>query len=189
MLRPDTFDTFEEFQKERLSDGQARGWTPIGELAGLLTNTLAQGATIVDDILEHHGIKGMKWGVRRENPSGPTSVTVQKKGKKLKTSGGKNLPAHSDAVTARVIGQKGKGSGLTALSNRELEEYSRRMSLEANVKRLNYANSNVAKKFVLTLLGQTGKAQASAIANDVASTQVKKHITKRLVKAGAVAAA
>ena len=63
------------------------------------------------------------------------------------------------------------------------------MSLEANVKRINYANSNVGKKFVLTLIGQTGKNQASIIANDVASTQVKKHLTKKLIKAGAVAAA
>lgn len=140
----------------------------------------------VDDVLEHFGVKGMKWGVRRDTSS---AVTVIDRGKKLKTSGGRGRPAHPDAIKARSIGQIGKSSGLKSLSNRELEEYSRRLTLEANAKRLNYANSNVAKKFVLTLMGQTGKNQASALANDVATTQVKKHITKRLVKAGAVAAA
>lgn len=141
---------------------------------------------VVEDILEHHGVKGMKWGVRRSKSS---NVTVSDKGKKLKTSGGHGRPAHPDAVNAHTIGQITRKSGTKALSNQELESYSRRLNLEANVKRINYANSNPAKKFTLTLLGQTGKNQASTLANDVATTQVKKHIASRLIKAGAVAAA
>lgn len=140
---------------------------------------------VVNDILSHFGVKGMRWGVRRDRPS---SVTVTSKGKKLKTSGGYGRPAHSDAVRVSQIGQVGKKSGLKSLSNEELTAYSHRLNLEANVNRLNYANSSRSKRFVLTLLGQTGKNQASALANDVASTQVKKHLASRLAKAGALAA-
>jgi len=33
---------------------------------------------MVDNFLEHHGIKGMKWGVRRENPSGGSKRSTPK---------------------------------------------------------------------------------------------------------------
>lgn len=142
----------------------------------------------VQDILSHHGVLGMKWGRRGGSTSGPQSVTIRNKGKKLKTSGGKGFPAHADAVRARTIGQKGKKSGLKALSDQELQAYSKRLNLEANVKRLNYNEKNAGAKFVATLLGQTGKNSAQAVAGDVATHQVKKHLSAKLVKIGAVAA-
>ncbi len=157
----------------------------------------------IEDVLSHVGIKGMKWGVRKAvdlgfgidkagpkpSSSGMKEVHVRDMRRKIKTSGGSGHSAHPDAVKARSIGQIGKKSGLKSLSNQELEAYSRRLNLEANVKRLNYANSSPPKKFVLSILGQTGKNQASTLANDVATTQVKKHLAGRLVKAGALAAA
>lgn len=142
---------------------------------------------IVENILTHFGKKGMRWG-QRSRSSGPQGVSVKDKGKKLKTSGGRGFKAHPDAVRARTLGQVGKKSGVKALSNKDLEAYSRRLNLEGSVKRLNYSNSSPPKKFVLSLLGQTGKNQASEVANNIASHQVKKHLTKRLVKAGVAAA-
>src|SRR4051812_6435744 len=112
---------------------------------------------VVDDILEHHGVKGMRWGIRKDRSS---NVTVSAKGKKLKTSGGHDLPAHSDAVRSRTIGQKGKASGTKALSDEELQAYTKRLNLEQSFKRAQYADKNPAAKFVATLLGQTGKTQA-----------------------------
>jgi len=144
---------------------------------------------VVGNLLAHHGVKGMKWGVRRKATVGPQEVIIRDTRRKIKTSGGEGHPAHSDAVRARVIGQKGKASGLKSLSDQELVDYQKRLNLEANVKRLNYQNKNFAAKFVANLLGQSGKTAASTGANDVASHQVKKHLTRRLVKVGAVAAA
>jgi hypothetical protein len=122
---------------------------------------------VIADILSHHGVKGMKWGVRREKSS---SVTVSDKGKKLKTSGGYNHPAHPDAVRARKISQVGKKSGLKALSNEELRAFNERLNLEQNAKRLAFQDQSKAKKFVSTLLGRNvsrgvetgGKAAGSA---------------------------
>jgi hypothetical protein len=135
-------------------------------------------ADVVSGILAHHGVKGMKWGVRRRATVGPQEVIISDKRKKISTSGGEGHPAHSDAVSVRRIGQKGKASGLKSLSDKELQDYARRINLEQNVKRLQYTQKNPAQKFVASLLGQTGKSQAQAVANEVASQQVKKHMLK-----------
>jgi hypothetical protein len=130
---------------------------------------------VVDNLLVHYGVKGMRWGVRRQRSA---AVTVSDRRKKIKTKGGHGLPAHTDAVTARVIGQKAKGSGLKALSNDELSEFQKRLNLEQNVRRLQYNDAPVAKKFALTLVGKTGQQQAQEVANQQASKQVAKLMTR-----------
>lgn len=139
---------------------------------------------IVEKILEHHGVKGQKWGVRRKATVGAQEVVVSDKRKKIKTSGGAGRPAHADAVVSRAHAQVARKSGLKALSNKDLETYNRRLNLEQNAKRLMYESSSPPRKFVLSLLRQTGKAQAQDVANQVASKQVK----KALLKVGAAAA-
>lgn len=135
------------------------------------------GLEAVNDLL-HYGVPGMRWGVRKGKGT-PTAVTVSDKGKKLKTKGGENLPAHKDAVTARTLDQKAKASGPKALSNRELQELSNRLNLEQNVKRLQQNEKPAVKKFIASLLGQTAKQQATAVANQEASKQVAKLMVKR----------
>lgn len=130
---------------------------------------------IVENILAHHGIKGMKWGVRRDRSS---NVTVLDKGKRLKTSGGHDRPAHPDAVRARTIGQVGKKSGLKALSNEELQAFNQRLNLEQQAKRLHFNDQSPPKKFVLKLLGQTGQQTANEISNTASSAAVKKILKK-----------
>lgn len=144
---------------------------------------------VVDNILTHFGKKGMRWGVRTKSSTGPQSVGIKDKGKKLKTSGGSGHPAHADAVRVRTAGRIGKKSGLKALSDDDLQRYTKRLNLESQVKRLNYHEKNIALRFVATVLGQSGKSAASSLGNEVASHQVKKHLGKRLVKIGATAAA
>jgi hypothetical protein len=112
----------------------------------------------VEEVLAHFGVKGMRWGVRRKATVGPQEVIVSDKRKKIKTSGGEGHPAHSSAVLARTLGQKGKKSGLKSLSDEELRVYANRLQLEQNVKRLNFNEKNAGQKFVLKMLGKQGTA-------------------------------
>ena len=108
---------------------------------------------VVEEILAHHGVKGMQWGVRRAR-SRSSDVSVVDKKKKLKTYGGKGRPAHSDAVSARTSGQIARKSGIKALSNAELRAFNERLNLEQNAKRLSFQDQSKSKKFVLTLIGK-----------------------------------
>jgi hypothetical protein len=89
------------------------------------------------------------------------------------------------AIRARTTGQIARKSGVKALSNDQLREYNNRLNLEHHTKRLMYEDSSPPRKFVLSLLRQTGKTQAQEAANQVASKQVK----RALLKVGAAAAA
>jgi hypothetical protein len=137
--------------------------------------------------LLHYGVKGMKWGVRKSTSSSPVSVSVTTKGKKLRVSGGQHHPTSSDAAKAAEIGQIRRKSGARALSNQELQTYQTRLNLEQNVKRLEFNQASPGKKFVLSLLGQTGKNAAQQAANEVASRQVKRMLARGAVTAATLA--
>jgi hypothetical protein len=60
MLDPESFDTPEEFRQALLEDGLKQGWTPVN---------LEQSDVLLEDFLAHYGVRGMRWGVRRSEPS------------------------------------------------------------------------------------------------------------------------
>jgi hypothetical protein len=75
------------------------------------------------DNLAHYGVKGMKWG-RRKSDSSSSSQTSRRG------------PVSEDAANARRIAAKVKKTGTKSLSNKEIQELSTRMNLEANLGRL-----------------------------------------------------
>ena len=86
-----------------------------------------------NEALEHFGIKGMHWGVRKTpSDSGPESVTITQKkpGASLKAKGGRGHGPNEDALSAVGAAQKAKKSGLHSLSNQELQALVSRMNLE-----------------------------------------------------------
>lgn len=109
--------------------------------------------------LEHHGIKGMKWGIRRSkaqlaraNPKkddGPEDVTVTTRpGARVKTSGGRRQTPSEDAITVATLRQKAASSTTDSLSNRELKALVERMNLEKQYNNLAPDTRSRGKKFI-----------------------------------------
>jgi hypothetical protein len=97
--------------------------------------------------LEHHGIKGMKWGVRRNkvelqtkgvNIDGERStVTLNPKtGRIVSASPTLRAKPSEDAVRAKVAKARVKSQSLDTLSNQELQQLVNRMNLEQQYSRL-----------------------------------------------------
>lgn len=102
----------------------------------------------VADVLEHYGVKGMKWGVRKR-PRTPVGVTIsQQPGKRVRAKGGENQPASEDAKQVAEYRQKAKRSTTDSLSTKELQTLVNRMNLEQQYSRMNQHNVSLGKKFM-----------------------------------------
>lgn len=146
-----------------------------GDYSGAEFELKSQSALdIAMSAIKHHGIKGMKWGIRRSNPSAGSSVVVKTTaGKKVKTTGGKGLRPSDDAVRAAIARQKAKKSGVDSLSNDELRILVSRMGLERQLSTLRTQNSgNSGKRILADVLVNVGKQQVSRLANEAATKSV-----------------
>lgn len=112
---------------------------------------------VVEDFLEHHGVKGMKWGVRKERPS---SVTVSVVGKQLKTTGGYNNKTTKDAANAAISRRKAQISGTRSLSDKQLKQLVNRMNLEKQYSQLNPSTVQKGHDFVKAGLALTATASS-----------------------------
>ena len=111
----------------------------------------------IDDYLEHFGIKGMRWGVRK-NRSVDTSVESATKGKQKS----------DDAKTAAKSLQRSKKQGVGSLSNAELKALNERMNLESSYKQLNAKKKHGARKFAEEIALSTAKEMTKEVVKGAA---------------------
>ena len=111
----------------------------------------------IDEVLEHYGVRGMHWGVRKKasstpSSSGPEPVVVKTKGGSIKTSGGAGHPVSEDARKAAEGRRKAKESGPNSLSNQEMKAVVERMNLEQQFSKLNPKQKKFGHEVVNTIL-------------------------------------
>lgn len=126
----------------------------------------------IDDLI-HSGVKGMRWGVKKDRSASEVSIKASP-GKKLKASGGKNHSAHDDAIAVAKFRQKAKGSSIDSLSNHELERLVKRMNLERQFRTLKIDRASPGAKFVGKLIADNGRQQVNAAVSEQFTAARKK---------------
>ena len=108
-----------------------------------------------EEMLEHHGIKGQKWGVRRfQNEDGTRTAA----GKKREQSRSED-PAHEDYNKAH------SGKSVKDMSDAELRTRLNRLQMEKQYSQLTDSDTNKGKEFVSKAMkAATGVATATTTA-------------------------
>jgi len=171
---------------------------------------IAEDEDFVQGVVSHHGIKGMKWGVRRAESSlsaaraarsdaraakavqkaAANKVTVKttsELGKAyVRTKGGSHQPATDDAVKAQIAKQKLKKSGMNSLTNEELQTLATRQNLENQVSTGVRRGSTkaAAAGFAKGVLKNVATQQATNLVNQAATTAGKDFVKKMHESAG-----
>lgn len=124
-----------------------------------MSNTVI-GEEFAGSFLEHFGIRGMKWGHRKDKGNSAvssiedTKLSIKTAPGKIEVSGGRGRMPSDDAVQAAAYRQIVKASSTHALTNKELQSLVTRINLEQN-----YAKATAPSKG-----GGSGSPKAKAVA-------------------------
>lgn len=113
--------------------------------------------------LQHHGILGMKWGVRR--------TPQQLARARGKTDSERDIEKKQEMETA--------SKNRRILSDEELKSRVERIKLEKQLKELTAENISPGKKFVSDVLSQSGKKAVTTIATGAMIYATKVALTKK----------
>lgn len=157
---PDKTKSISELNRRELSEMRSRLQTEV-EVQRIIkelkrnsgeqdtySNPVKVDATTPIQQLYHHGILGMKWGVRRYQKEDGTRTPAGKKRER------KDGPTKSeDHMTSRISKSKGTGS----LSNDELRKLNERLQLEETYKRLTVEKVQKSESWVKKALSSASE--------------------------------
>jgi len=127
----------------------------------------------VDDVLQHWGILGMKWGVRRDR------AKLRRLARQRGDSREWDAPAEDHL---RKIALKSKR--LSQMSNTELKDFTQRLQLEKQYKELTKKEISKGRKFVNDVLASSGKAVASNYVTKAATSFIDDMLKRASREAG-----
>lgn len=153
----------------------------------------------VDEFIEHFGVKGMRWGVRRgskdsksdgsdEKLTGRANALTRGRGKK---KGLRKDPDSEDTAVKKNLQQKVKQNKSTdPLSNTELRKLNERLQLEQTYSQLmakeraNAPKSPAAKgaAWAANMTGQIANQAVKNVASNIVTAQIQNALPSELTK-------
>lgn len=134
----------------------------------------------VDNTLSHHGIKGMRWGVRRKLDSGGSSGSP---------GGAPHLPTSEDAARAAEAQRKVKSGGTKVLNTKELQDMVTRMNLERQYSQILAQKPSTFQRGHETVKKILAVGKTAQEAYQLYNSPMVKDLSKLLMKAAKTKAA
>ena len=116
----------------------------------------------MEDYICHHGVKGMKWGIRKDRYK---SSTISNK-----------LKQKSNSVKSVIKKSTKKKTNIKKLSNEDLQRRVKRLELEKRYRDLKKDEISEGRKLVGGILKTSGKTLGVAVATYVGGRLINKAI-------------
>lgn len=131
--------------------------------------------------LMHHGIHGMRWGVRRyQNKDGSLTAAGRKRINKLDSEyqrlTGKKLSKSSADV--KKTESKPKSKSISEMTNEEIQEKINRITLEQNLKSLTPKKISAGKRFTETVMNDVITPAATDVGKQLARSMFADGVNK-----------
>lgn len=147
----------------------------------------------INDYLEHHGVKGMKWGVRksRVSTSGGSKKSKKKssilesfKKKRLSRVRAKNAAKRQKEQIKKVTkaNTEARKKSVKSMTNEELDRNIARLQKEKLYKDLSRSTRKTGQTFVMDVLKTAGKAVAIEATKNVLAYTINTASGKKLAK-------
>lgn len=122
-----------------------------------------------EDYLCHHGVKGMKWGVRKQRPKSSVTSFRRKSSSKAKAT-----------KKTSII----KKTSIKNLSDEALQKKVRRLQLEKQYRDLKRDEVSTGRKILGEILKTSGKTLGVQVANHVGGKMINKAFGEEVVSTG-----